>query len=183
MKISELQASDPALYSTDKFSDHSYNEFYDSLFDGKENARLNILEIGINEGGSVRLWADYLKKSKITGIDISDKWKMPEGTPDSYNVNIFYLDAYNENGLDDYVGFNFDVIIDDGPHTLASQIFALENFPSYLKAGGILIIEDVPAGCEEEILKHLPTGGVAEVIDLRSVKGRWDDCLIIFIKD
>jgi len=182
MKISELQASNPALYNTDKFSDHSYSGFYDSLFDGKENAKLNILEIGINEGGSIRLWHDYLKKSIICGVDIDDKWKLPVGTPDNYDIDIFYLDAYTEEGLD-RITSGYDVIIEDGSHLLTDQIFALENLPSYLKAGGILVIEDVPAGCEEEILNHIPTGGVAEVMDLRSAKGRWDDCLIVFRKD
>ena len=33
MKISELQKSNPSLYSTDKFTGHAYGEFYDKLFD------------------------------------------------------------------------------------------------------------------------------------------------------
>lgn len=34
MKITELQKSNTAKYCTDKFSDHSYGEFYDKLFAG-----------------------------------------------------------------------------------------------------------------------------------------------------
>ena len=46
MKISELQKSNPSLYSTDKFSSHAYGEFYDKLFDYATTTRsiYNILE-------------------------------------------------------------------------------------------------------------------------------------------
>ena len=75
------------------------------------------------------------------------------------------------------------MVVDDGSHLLDHQIYALRNFPAYLKPGGILVIEDVPEGCEDEIIRHAPSGGQVEVINLRSVKGRWDDCLIVFKKD
>jgi 23S rRNA U2552 (ribose-2'-O)-methylase RlmE/FtsJ len=181
MKISELQKSDPAKFCTDKFTSHSYGEFYDALFAGKEHANLHILEIGVNEGGSVRLWHDYLKKSEIVGVDTVDLIHDSEKKYDRLEIEIF--DAYNpENLLLFFWGGRFDVVIDDGPHTLSSQIYALTEFPSYLKPGGILVIEDVPEGAEQEIIKYAPAGGTVEVINLRSVKGRWDDCLIVFKK-
>lgn len=179
MKISELQKLNPSLYSTDKFTSHAYGEFYDKLFEGKENEPMSIIEIGVNDGGSVRLWHDYLKKSIVTGIDISDIWS--NASKSDYLGLILRLnaDAYAQPISLSLV----DIIIDDGPHTLSSQIYAIKNFPSYLKSGGILVIEDVPSGAESEIIKHAPLGGTVEVINLRHVTGRWDDCLITFKKD
>ena len=179
MKISELQKSNPSVYSTDKFTGHAYGEFYDKLFEGKENEHLDMMEIGVNEGGSVRLWHDYLKKSFIVGLDIVDLWRGPDKT--NYPGLILYL---NINAYSEPINFyNLDIILDDGPHSLSSQIYALKNFPSYLKSGGLLVIEDVPSGIESEIIKHAPLGGQVEVIDLRHITGRWDDCLITFKKD
>lgn len=179
MKISELQKSNPSLYSTDKFTGHAYGEFYDKIFEGKEKENLCILEVGVNEGGSVRLWHDYLKESVIIGLDIVNSWVGADKK--DYPGLILYL---NINAYSELINFyNLDIIIDDGPHSLSSQIYALKNFPAYLKHGGILVIEDVPSGVESEIIKHAPSGGIVEVINLRHVTGRWDDCLITFKKD
>jgi SAM-dependent methyltransferase len=179
MKISDLQASNPGLYNTDKFSCHSYADFYDAMFDGKENEELRILEVGVNDGGSIRLWHDYLKNASIIGVDINDQAR---ANCDGLSVRVFI------NIGDAYVGTitgdaKFDVIIDDGSHALQDQICAIRTFPAYLKPGGVLVIEDIPEGCEDEILKHVPEGGTVEVRNLRTIKGRWDDCLIVFKKD
>lgn len=179
MKISELQKSNPSVYSTDKFTGHAYGEFYDKLFEGKEKENLCILEVGVNEGGSVRLWHDYLKESVIIGLDIVDSWN-GANKEDYLRLAI----SLNTNAYSPSIPLPFlDVIIEDGSHLLADQIYALKNFPSYLKHGGILVIEDVPSGVEAEIIKHAPSGGTVEVINLRHVTGRWDDCLITFTKD
>lgn len=181
MKITELQASDPIRFCTDKFSDHSYGNFYDELFRGKENDSLAILEIGVYKGGSVRLWHNYLPKANILGLDIAPLCADSEEYP---RLKIETIDAYDPAKEPPFIWWgSFDVVVDDGPHTLESQIYALQNFPAYLKPGGILVIEDVPEGFEAEIIKHAPAGGMASVVDLRSVKNRWDDCLIVFKKD
>ena len=179
MKISELQRSNPSLFSTDKFSSHAYGEFYDKLFDGKENEHLDVMEIGVNEGGSVRLWHDYLKKSFIVGLDISNLWRGAEEQDYPRLILHIGMDAYSQ----PIHLYDIDVIIEDGSHILADQIYALQHFPSHLRSGGILVIEDVPTWTESEIIKHAPLGGQVEVIDLRHITGRCDDCLITFKKD
>ncbi len=186
MKITELQKSNTAKYCTDKFSDHSYGEFYDKLFAGKEDAMISIMEVGIYEGGSVKLWRDYLKSTYIAGVDIVDRINIfPPNIPAwFYNMDLWFIDAYSsECDIVAKKRGKFDIIIDDGSHLLADQIYAIKNFPSYLKSGGVLVIEDVPEGCEDEILKNVPNGGTVEVLNLRHIKNRWDDYLIVFKKD
>ena len=179
MKISELQKSNPELYCTDKFSDHSYADFYDELFEGKENSEMDVLEVGVYKGGSIRLWHDYLKKADILGVDVN-----PAAITESHGLtgraNICICDAYNGGLADDD---KFDVIIDDGSHTLEHQIYAIQNFPKLLKPCGVLVIEDVPKYSEAMILSNSPDGGSVEVINLRHIKNRWDDCLIVFTKN
>lgn len=181
MTISELQASDPGLYNTDKFTDHSYSDFYDELFKNKREAPLDILEVGVHQGGSVRLWHDYLKNANILGLDIAPLCADSEEYP---RLKIETIDAYDPAKEPPFIWWgSFDVVIDDGPHAIYSQIYAMKNFSAYLKPGGVLVIEDVPEGWENEIIKHAPSCGTVSMIDLRSVKGRWDDCLIVFKKD
>ena len=49
-------------------------------------------------------------------------------------------------GLDSVIktfGLDYDVIIDDGPHTMASQQIFLGYMFQYLKSGGVFVIEDL----------------------------------------
>ena len=45
---------------TDTNTTHSYLPLYESLFKNKKETAQNILEIGIQNGGSIKLWRDYL---------------------------------------------------------------------------------------------------------------------------
>ena len=78
MKFTELQATNPDLYNTDKcgvsphWDSHAYGEYYDALFENIKDNKLNILEIGMYFGGSVKLLHDYFKNSEIHCIDIND---------------------------------------------------------------------------------------------------------------
>jgi phosphoribosylpyrophosphate synthetase len=63
---------------------------------------------------------------------------------DRYDYHI--MDAFNKKSVSELETKHpdgFDIIIEDGPHTLESQIFAVQNYTQLLKDGGILIIEDV----------------------------------------
>lgn len=179
MKISELHATNPGYYNTDKFTGHSYNDFYNDIFIGKERSPINIIEVGVDKGGSIRLLHDYLSKATITGFDINqDSAKTIQGLSVRARIvigNAYVVEIANNESI--------DLIIDDGDHSMRSQIYALENFPKYLKSGGLLVIEDVPKLTEEEIIKHAPSCGSVRVLNLRHIKNRWDDCLIIFKKN
>ena len=48
----------------------------------------------------------------------------------------------------------FDVIIDDGSHINAHQIFTFENLFSELKAGGLYIIEDTLTSYSAGVRRH-----------------------------
>ena len=44
---------------TDKNTLHSYLPLYQELLKGKKETAKNILEVGISQGGSIKLWHDY----------------------------------------------------------------------------------------------------------------------------
>ena len=49
---------------------HKYDLVYNQYLEKLKDKKLNILEIGISDGYSLKAWAEYFKKSKIIGIDI-----------------------------------------------------------------------------------------------------------------
>lgn len=79
----------------------------------------------------------------------------------------------------------FDIIIDDGPHSLESQIFFLENYLDKVKPNGLLIIEDIQNISDTKILyEKTPSNFQSNIsiIDLRASKNRYDDILFVIKK-
>jgi hypothetical protein len=143
MKITEKQKLNITKYNTDKFGvsdkwlSHNYGDFYDKLFEGKEFLSLNILEIGIYFGGSVRLFHDYLMNSNIVGLDINNIWSYGN-IAGSERFQAYFFDAYNIENWKILPIQKYDIIVDDGPHTYESQLYCLNNFTNFLTNGGKL---------------------------------------------
>src|ERR1700722_18692475 len=65
---------------TDKSSlDHDYLDKYERLFAPFRDAPITVLEIGVFDGGSLRLWEDYFPRATIVGINIREACKQHEG--------------------------------------------------------------------------------------------------------
>jgi cephalosporin hydroxylase len=168
---------------TDKNTVHSYIEnFYENEFFKYQNKKINLLEIGIYHGGSLDLWSKYFSNAEIYGFDITDL-NILERYRNLNNVKQVFADAYDYKIADSLP--NFDIIIDDGPHTLETQIKCLEIYLPKLNDGGVLIIEDI------QHYEHLFTLDqfVPEVhkkniehVDLRNKINRFDDILFVVRK-
>jgi SAM-dependent methyltransferase len=136
-------------YAADDFTKKgmSYFHSYARLFDGRRNARLRILELGIFSGASLLVWRRYLPNAIIVGLDINDAPSRVSGIKDLYT-----LKGSQDNGavLDEaasIAGGQFDVIIDDASHIgyLTKRSF-LHLFPRWLVPGGTYVIEDFGTG-------------------------------------
>lgn len=58
-------------YNTDKSSRaHGYLDFYEKYFPKDLQGR--ILEIGVMDGYSLKMWNEYYSKAEIIGIDIKE---------------------------------------------------------------------------------------------------------------
>lgn len=179
MKLSELFLK----YETDKnlgFMNigHFYGEFYDQLFSQYKDGS-DILEIGVQKGGSLLVWKDYFPKSKVYGIDIEDTRK-PEYISDRVTFILGDFRKVRER-LND---LKFDIIIDDGSHILDDVIFTVQNYLQLLKPKGTLVIEDVqePVNWDMAILPLIPDGYIMEAVDLRDKQNRYDDYLLVIKK-
>lgn len=127
---------------SDKWS--LYLTEYDRLFNDYHDKPVRLLEIGIQNGGSLEIWSKYFSKaSALIGCDIN-----PDCARLSYDdprIGVIVGDA-NAPEVRERVfqrSPQFDIIIDDGSH-LSSDIiksFAL-YFPRVVE-GGVFIAEDL----------------------------------------
>jgi cephalosporin hydroxylase len=171
---------------TDKNTVHSYLETYEKIFEHKKNTAKNILEIGVQDGGSIKLWNDYFVNATIYGLDIRkirDHWPTILSEP---RVRLGCFDAYDSQFFyNQMINLKFDIMIDDGPHTLESMIFFIENYSKLLEDDGILVVEDVQS---IDWIKYLTTAvpenlqKYISVYDLRENKNRYDDILFVIDK-
>ncbi len=163
--------------ATDKDTVHSYLDSYEALFFSRKDTVTNIMEIGILDGGSIRLWRDYFPNATVTALDISPKY-----FHDQSRIRVFTGDAYTQDMLHKLTDRKYDIIIDDGPHTLESMKYVATNYTPLLAENGVLIIEDVQdIEWVPEIIECFPEHLREKVrtIDLREKKNRWDDILVV----
>jgi hypothetical protein len=176
------------LYSTDKQNHHDYIvSYYDKEFSDKKQTPIKLMEIGILNGNSLRVWSKWFENLELYGVD---NWGEIPSVSNSEldNVKIITGDAYNLNFLDNFQDDYFDYIIDDGPHTTVSQVFFVDNWISKIKSKGKLILEDVYYdGSFETIKSHLEKNSLIDyynVFDFRSNKTKYiyDSVIIEIIK-
>lgn len=103
---------------------------------------IRLLEIGVQNGGSLEVWAKYLPPgSSVMGIDIDPA--VGDLKFDG-NVKAFVADINDMEKVEDYTGTGpFDVIIDDGSHTSSDIISTFKRLFSKLAPGGKYIVEDL----------------------------------------
>jgi ubiquinone/menaquinone biosynthesis C-methylase UbiE len=120
--------------------DH-YFEIYDKYFTKYRHQPVNILEIGISHGGSLQLWRKYFgEQARIFAMDINEDCRKL-GQP---NTTIFIGSQTDPVFLDKLAEETpmFDIIIDDGGHTMAQQKTTIEHLFRKVKDGGIYLVED-----------------------------------------
>ncbi len=135
-KLSEIGLK----YGTNKVW-HNYTPFYERIFFEREIK--NFFEIGISEGPSLLMWQEYFQNATIYGIDLT----IPECVKNQPRIKYEITDQSSSsqllNTLNKWNNPSFDVILDDGGHTVKQQRISLETLWKYVKIGGLYIIEDL----------------------------------------
>ena len=179
---------------TDKNTTHSYLDLYQQLLFSKKNTAKNILEIGIgypgDNGGSIKMWNDYFINANIYALDIqhiNDVW---DEIKNKNRINLFTsIDAYDEINFKELFldkNIKFDMMLDDGPHTLDSMKQFIKLYSQIMSEDGILMIEDVQSIDWIDELKSVVPENLKKYIqsyDLRGNKGRYDDIVFVINKN
>jgi hypothetical protein len=173
---------------TDKNTLHSYLPLYQKLLVSKKNTAKNVLEVGILNGGSIKLWNDFFTNANVYGVDtmdiknvwekITNKEKIILYTSNDAYDNVFFTTNFLNKNI------KFDFMLDDGPHTLETMKEFIKLYSQIMTDDGILIIEDVQSWDWIDILKNEVPEHLKKFIktyDLRPNKNRYDD--IVFTID
>jgi hypothetical protein len=163
-------------YGTDKGGEHlargdtchNYTPFYHEMFKDRREDIKSVLEIGISGGHSLRMWKEYFPNALICGLDSNKDCLFEEN-----NIRCFHGSQDNAYDLLKMTGvfIGFDLIVDDGSHEPAHQIFSAQVLLPYLAVNGIYVIEDIEPDCQPQLIgepitakrsdyvwKALPTG-------------------------
>lgn len=137
MKLDEIAIK----HGTDKSSNvHNYTARYEHYFEPLRNQKLKVLEIGIQNGYSLKMWKEYFANSEICGIDIVDCSRFNEERIAA--VRCDQTDTKRLDEINEKYG-PFDIIIDDGSHVSHHMKTTFNHMFPLLKLGGIYVVEDL----------------------------------------
>lgn len=145
---------------TGKVSDRwlAYLKQYDELFAPWRDRPLRLLEIGIQNGGSLEIWGLYFPKASVlVGCDIDP---LCAGlTYDDPRIRVVVGDASiddTEFRITEYSP-EWDIVIEDGSHHSRHIVDAFARFFPRVAVGGMFIAEDLHCGYWREF-----EGGLAD---------------------
>ena len=144
-KVSERRPSLSELcleHRTDKCATHhNYVELYEAFFEPLRDRAERVLEIGVFNGDSVRLWEAYFSRAAIFGGDIKNA-----SQHQTERIRTFVADQASREQLAQFLeehGSEFDIVIDDGGHAMEQQQISFGFLFPHLRSRGIYIIEDI----------------------------------------
>lgn len=128
---------------SDKWS--SYLDAYEALLSERRDGIESLLEIGVQNGGSLEIWSKYFPDAKnIVGVDINPKVSWLEygdpriramvGDASTPDVAAFLKKTYPQ---------GFDIIIDDGSHHSGDIVRSFAVLFDQVKVGGVYAAEDL----------------------------------------
>jgi hypothetical protein len=100
--------------------------------------RFSLLEIGVLDGASLRMWRSYLPKAKITGLDIDPRVRVHERE----GFRILVGSQADEELLAKTVAPDLRFVIDDGSHVNELTIATFDYLFPRMPSGAIYVIED-----------------------------------------
>ena len=136
---------------------HAYTAVYDLLFAGRRFDQLVLGEMGILDNMSMHVWRSFFPLATLHGFEYFDEkiaaaraHRLPRTTYSHVDVgstqSIFH--ALNE------VGTLFDILIDDSTHLFEHQVNFVQVAVDFVKPGGIVDVEDVFRGWEEDLFSE-----------------------------
>ena len=132
-------------YGTDKGNIHhscdgvSYIQAYHEAFNPIRFNVRRVLEIGVYNGASIRMWCDYFPNAEVWGLDINPKTEQNIHS----RAHIVIGDQSNISDLHELTACRtYDIIIDDGSHLVDHIIASHEILWPAVEAGGYYIVED-----------------------------------------
>ena len=148
---------------TDKFVWHPYSKMYSKYLAAHRHKPLKLLEIGIGHharhiGASARFWRAWMPQADIHVMEFSPSLIQSFVDEFPHVINCTYVgdqrDPVSLRRVIEQSGGGFDVIIDDGGHTMHMQINTAQVVLSSelaFKPGGIYVAEDMGTALDQRV--------------------------------
>tara|TARA_A100001515_G_C4569644_1_gene209320 strand:- start:100 stop:810 length:711 start_codon:yes stop_codon:yes gene_type:complete len=141
---------------------HGFTKFYEGFFVNYKNSK-KICEIGMGgimwqrggklPGASSRMWLEYFPDAHVFILDNFSEIKEEEKeivqkliSENKDRLTLILGDQAKRSDLNmliDKTGSDIDILVDDGGHSMDQQQISLGFLFSYLKPGGLYVIEDL----------------------------------------
>ena len=134
-------------HHTDKCSMiHNYLGKYEFFLQCFHNQPIRLLELGIFQGASLRMWQEYFPHAEIFGVDIREGCSQYEDE----RIHIIQTDLSNVDAVIRLKDIRPQIIIDDASHIVSHQLLALFTLFDVLPSGGVYILEDLETSLNPE---------------------------------
>ena len=140
---------------TDKTTYHNYEKIYEMWLAPWRHEAVNFLEIGLGctmdygPGKSLGLWEEYFthRDARVSFLEV-DGACVKDHNIKLRNGTIFVgsqedVSVLQKIAADGHAFGGYDVIIDDGGHTVNQQLSSLKFLWPAVSSGGIYVIEDL----------------------------------------
>jgi|TARA_R110000744_G_scaffold110988_1_gene209121 predicted O-methyltransferase YrrM len=175
--------------TSDKNDLHKYVVLYDYIINSqylKKQSPLSILEIGVREGDSIKVWDDSPVFDKVVGVDIESEESANVKFSFSNKVTLeMEMDGYDPKTFEyiDQKYSGFDIILDDGDHMWESQVKFFELYFPLLNPGGVIICEDIAQTYLPQLNKFCQEYEDFYVFDLRTKSNIHGNEIVAIIKN
>lgn len=157
----------------------TYIDVYADLFEPLRDKNLKILEIGVYDGASMKMWLSYFPNAFLVGLDnlnvvkltgFEDRSKFYQGNQEDVGLLKKIADEHK----------HFDIIIDDAAHVGNIARISYDFLFDFVNPGGLYIIEDWGTGYwptwvdGKQFSKNHCSGMVGFVKDLVDEAGKND---------
>lgn len=126
---------------SDKWS--SYLHYYDKLFYPKRMDPIDLLEIGVQNGGSLETWASYFPNARnIIGCDIDVNCMQLQYDDRRIKLIVDDCNSIDTHRVIKNMTPTLDIVIDDGSHRSMDILQSFVTYFPMLNPGGIYVVED-----------------------------------------
>lgn len=125
---------------------HNYLDKYEFFLRSFRDQPIRLLELGVFQGASLRMWKTYFPRGEIFGVDIGED----VGKYEEERIHIIQADLSNAAQLTRLGEIQPQIIIDDASHIVSHQILALFTLFEILPHGGVYIVEDLETSLNPE---------------------------------
>lgn len=121
-----------------------YLDVYEEIFAPYRDSPIGLLEIGVQNGGSLEIWSKYFAAAaKIVGCDVNpDCARLQYDEP---NISVVIGDANADAVRREILAQRsaYDIIIDDGSHRSSDIVRSFATYFPHLNHGGLYVAEDL----------------------------------------